>query len=85
MLKWGIILIQICVLFDKLNKMDYSYIQKEIKDKISEIYKNMVGIILNFTIENKIKRFIDSILILNLPKKKYVMKKIILKKRIHFN
>ena len=65
--------------------MDYSYIQKEIKDKISEIYKNMVGIILNFTIENKIKRFIDSILILNLPKKKYVMKKIILKKRIHFN
>ena len=75
MLKWGVILTRILVLFYKL-KGDYSQCKENIENKIKKQnpnYNNKNG---NnecsqetFNIEDDIKSFINNILILNLHKK----------------
>ena len=62
---------EICDLFDKLNNGEYSKYNEFIKKKIKEININYVdkNSTKTFTIDKDIKNFIDSIQILNLPKK----------------
>ena len=62
---------EICVLYDKLNR-DYSYLKDEIiTNELSKVYQNQYtsGTMITFNIGDDIRNFIDSISILNLPKK----------------
>ena len=69
MLKWGIILTRIYVLFDKLNKEGYSECRRDIEAIIGTMTQQGSVDPAIFNIEDVIKRFINSISICNLPKK----------------